>query len=246
MILYEPTDTVKPIADGLYLVDGPVVRMAAGPFNVPFPSRMAIARLDDGGLWVWSPTALSPALKREVDALGPVRHLVSPNRIHYANIPAWEAAYPDAVAWASPGVRERAASQHIEVRFDRDLSGDPPAEWASSIDQLIFRGSSAMEEVVFFHRASRTLILADLIENFERDKLSLPMRWMARIGGVLDPDGKTPSDWRITFRGDGRARAKASLARMLALAPERVVIAHGRWYPDEAPAEIGRAFRWLS
>ena len=90
---------------------------------------------------------------------GPVRHLVSPNRIHYANIPQWSAAYPTAIRWASPGVAERAAKVGIAVAFDRQLTDRPDPAWADEIDQLIFRGSRAFQEVVFHHKPSRTVIL---------------------------------------------------------------------------------------
>jgi hypothetical protein len=245
MQLYEPLNVPKPVDDGIWIVDGPIVKMAFAAFKMPFPTRMVVVRLAGGGLFLWSPIELNDALRAEIDRLGPVQHLVSPNRIHYAHIAAWKAAYPSAIAWASPGVRERAAAQRIEVSFDRDLDDAPDAAWAEELDQLVFRGSRALEEVVFFHRRSRTLVLADLIENFEPSKVEAPLSWLLRLGGVADPDGKAPSDLRATFLGH-RDEARASYERMLAWAPERVIMAHGRWYPDDGVAELRRAFRWLT
>jgi hypothetical protein len=49
-----------------------------------------------------------------------------------------------------------------------------------------------MEEMVFFHRKTRTLILADFIENFEPEKVGSLYVWLLRLAGVADPDGKTP------------------------------------------------------
>src|SRR3569623_1637624 len=120
--LYEPINTLKPVARELWLVDGPIVRMAA-PLgtSAPFPTRMTLARLPDGGLWCHSPIAPDDGRFDAVDALGPVRHLVSPNKLHYAHIAVWKQRYPQACAWASPGVRERAASQGIAVQFDAEL-----------------------------------------------------------------------------------------------------------------------------
>jgi len=107
--LYEPIDVLKAVAPEIWIVDGPVVRMAA-----PFTTRMTIVRLRGGGLWCHSPVAPSNALFAAVDALGPVRHLVSPNKLHYAHIAAWRQRYPQAAAWASPGcasVRPRRESK---------------------------------------------------------------------------------------------------------------------------------------
>ena len=58
-----------------------------------------------------------------------------------------------------------------------------------------------MTEAVFLHRDSRTLILTDLIENFERGRVhGWLLRLLTSLGGVLDPDGSTPRDLRVTFQ----------------------------------------------
>lgn len=72
---YEPTGILKPVADSVWVVDGPVIRFVYLGMKFPFPTRMTIVQLADGGLWVHSPTELSPSLKSEVDALGRVRYL---------------------------------------------------------------------------------------------------------------------------------------------------------------------------
>jgi hypothetical protein len=243
---YEPLDVLKPIADGLWVVDGGVSWMAlAIGLRIPFPTRMVVIQLPSGGLVLWSPTAPSHRLRAQVDALGPVAHLVSPNKLHYAQIGAWKRAYPDAVAWASPGVRERARASRMEVTFDADLGDAAEQAWDGTLDQVVFRGSRVVEEVVFFHRASRTAILADLIENFEPRRLGTVMAATMRLVGASDPDGKATLNYRMTFAGNHDI-ARASLARLLAWAPERIVFAHGRWYERDGTAELRRAFRWLA
>lgn len=243
MKLYSPLNIPKYVAPGIWIVDGPLVGLDASMgLRVPFPTRMTVIQLSSGGLWCHSPIAPEPDLFAALDQIGPVEHLVSPNKLHYAHIAAWKQRYPHAVAWASPGVRERAASQRATIEFDADLDDAPPHAWADDLDQLRFYGSSLMEEIVFFHCASRTLILADLIENFEPAKLPKLFRWIGRLGGVLDPDGKTPLDWRITFY---KADARICLARLLAWRPQQIILAHGRCYMHNAEAELRRAFRWL-
>jgi hypothetical protein len=183
-------------------------------------------------------------LRAEVDALGPVRHLVSPNRLHYAHIAAWKQAYPGVKAWASPGVRERAASRRVDVSFDADLGDLPDEAWSEDLDQLVFRGSRVMEEVVFFHRKTRTLMLADLVENFEPRKLGGAHLWLLWLAGATDPDGKAPVDLRMRFVGRKKA-ARNSFERMVGWGPEKVIVAHGRWYARDGTPELRRAFRWL-
>ncbi|MGH9567871.1 MAG: DUF4336 domain-containing protein, partial [Candidatus Angelobacter sp.] len=166
------------------------------------------------------------------------------NKLHYTHINAWKKRYPRALAWASSGVREFAAEQRIKVNFDADLDDGPPPAWSGQIDQLRFRGSRFMEETVFFHRRTDTLILTDLIENFEAGKLNGTQRWLARLGGVLAPNGQAPLDMRMTFIGR-RTVARPYLARMLAWQPQRIILAHGRCYLENGGAELRRAFSWL-
>ena len=244
MQLYGPLNTPKQFGKDLWIVDGPVVRMSYFAGSVPFPTRSVIVRLSDGGLFVWSPVEPDERLFSRVDRLGPVRHLVSLNRIHYAYISPWKRAYPQATAWASPGVRERAASQGIDVFFDADLTDGPEPVWSEDLDQLVFRGSRYMEEVVFFHRASKTVIFADLIENFEPEMLGRFHALVARLAGATHPDGKAPLDLRLTFLGR-KDEARASFERILDWEAERVVMAHGLPYRKEGSSELRRAFRWL-
>ena len=242
--LYQPINVLKSVAEDIWLVDGSIVEMFMYGTKIPFPTRMTIVRLSDGQLWCHSPIELTSELKSQVDALGSVAHLVSPNKIHYAHIAAWQKAYPESIAWASPGVRERAAGQKIEVTFDADLEDRPSDRWHKDLDQLIFRGSRFMEEVVFFHRKTATLILTDLIENFEPNKVSQPLNWLLKLAGAVDPDGKAPWDLRMTFVGN-KDRSRISYQKMLQWHPERVILAHGRWYENNGLAEIRRAFHWL-
>ena len=241
--LYEPINVLKPVADGLWIVDGPEIAMSYPylGFKVPFPTRMTVARLADGALWVHSPTPLTPALGEAVDALGPVRFLVAPNLLHYWWVGAWKARYPEAQAYSAPGAQKRAAG-HFDG-FDADLRGEPPTEWHGAFRQVMVPGDF-MTEAAFFHTASRTLVLTDLIENFEPDRFnSRVMRWGCQLSGCCDPDGKMPIDLRSTFWRH-RSDVHHAVEEMLAWGPERIVLAHGRWYPGNAAAELKRAFRW--
>lgn len=240
---YEPLNVLKPLATDLWLVDGPKIHMSAGPLKLPFPTRMTVARLQDGGLWLHSPIALSPDLRARIDALGPVRHLIAPNKIHYAAVQQWLDAYPEATSWGVAGIEERARKNQIKVTLHHRLTDTPPPDWVVEFDQMLVT-SNFMSEAIFFHRASRTLILTDLIENFAPERLSWPMRAMTWAAGNLGPDGSMPRDMRLTFRGR-RDHLRAAIARMVGWAPKIVVLAHGDIYRDNATERLHRAFRWL-
>lgn len=181
-------------------MDGPFeyVSMLGRELPWPFTTRMTVLQLKNGDLFLHSAIKYDSWLAQDLQQMRTIRHLVSPNKLHYAHIEEWSRAFPDAVSWASPGVRERTRSRRIDVAFKRDLGETAPPEWQGEIDQLIIP-SGSFQEVVFFHRASKTLLLADTIMNFELDKLKQPYRLIARLSGTSAPSGGMPLDMRLAF-----------------------------------------------
>ncbi|HEY4114405.1 MAG TPA: DUF4336 domain-containing protein [Rhizomicrobium sp.] len=228
------TSLLKPLGDNFWIAEGPVVSF----YGFAYPTRMAVIRLANRDLFIWSPIGLKPALKAEVTALGPVRYLVSPNKLHYLFLLEWKAAFPDARLHASPGL----ARKRRRIAFDAELGNQPEPDWAKDIDQVLFGGSWAMNEIVFFHRASRTALFADLIENFHPHWFTGWRELAARLDGIVMPHPGAPREWRLTFN---RERARAALARILAWQPEQVVVAHGEIVRTGGTAFIRKSFRWL-
>lgn len=227
---------LREFGPGIWIGEGPVVPFVLG---FPYPTRMAVIRLSDGTLFVWSPIALSSALRSEVDALGPVRYLVSPNLLHHLFLGEWKSVYPEARLYASPGLRRR----RRDFAFDADLGDAPDPGWAEDLDQVLVRGSFAMTEVVFFHRASRTVIFADLIENLPHDWFRGWRRFVARLDGITAPHPGAPREWRASFIN--RRAARAALERILAWPIERVLIAHGEPAVTNGRTFVRNAFTWL-
>ena len=222
---------------------GPEIWTAEGSvvsfYGFPYPTRAAVIRLSDGTLFVWSPISLSPRLKSAIDALGPVRHLVSPNSIHHLFLGEWKAAYPDALLYAPPDLRKKCRG----LVFHADLGDLPDAAWASDVDQVVMRGSVALTEVVFFHRASGSAIFGDLIQNFPRDWFRGWQGVVARLDGIVAPNPGAPREWRASFVR--RARARAALERILSWPIERVLIAHGQCAHTGGLEFVKKAFGWL-
>jgi hypothetical protein len=167
---------------------------------------------------------------------------VSDTRLHYWWIPDWKNAYRDAEVYLAPHIKEQ-AGKHINDGF-KPLDRNQGYPWDESIATLTVSGSF-MTEVEFFHRPSRSLILTDFIENFEPEKLDSPLeRWLCRLGGVLSPNGGMPRDMRMTFRRQ-RPALKAAITTMISWNPERIVIAHGRWFERDGADALRRSFAWV-
>lgn len=226
---------LEPFGPSLYIADGPTVSF----FGFPYPTRMAVARLSDGSVWVWSPIALTHELADQVQSIGSVRYIVSPNKLHHLFLQEWADRWPEAWLYAPPGL----ARKKPALRIHAELDDQPVPSWKADVDQVVFRGSFAMAEVVFFHRTSRTAIIGDLIQRFCDDQLSGWTGMVMRFGGLAGERGSTPRDWRASFLRHGRARA--ALQKVLEWNPERLLIAHGACAQTGAANIIAAALRWI-
>src|SRR3546814_17664226 len=101
-----------------------------------------------------------------------------------------------------------------------------------------------VSEAVFFHPASRAVILTDLIENFEPARIrSRLLRWLVRLSVAAHPPGQAPIDLRLTFRPT-RRRVLAAVAAILDWEFYGAVMGPGLSHPSDASAggkECGRA-----
>lgn len=219
----------------LYTVDGPTVSF----YGFPYPTRMAVVRLSDGDAWVWSPVALTDELAGAVQAIGPVRHIVSPNKIHHLFLREWAERWPDARLYAPPGLAKRKP----EIPFDAGLHDDPDPAWSSDIDQVIFRGSLAMEEVVFFHRPSSTAIICDLIQRHAEKEMSGWKGKLMKLDSLVGEHGSTPREWRASFLR--RQLARSARQKLLGWEPSRLLIAHGECAQSGATRIIEEALSWI-
>jgi hypothetical protein len=242
-LVYEPLNEYKPLWLDIGIVDGPLeyLRIAGVRLPLPFSTRMTVVRLKNGDLFLHSPIAFQASLARQLQAMGRIRHLVSPNQFHYAHIGEWSRAFPDAVTWASRGVRARTARK-INVQFKRDLEALPADEWRDKIDQVVVPGG-IFGEVVFFHKLSKTIIFADTILNLELDKLRQPWRFAAWLTGMYYPTGQLFFGMRLPLLLQ-KKRTRAAVEKMLSWRPERIIISHGRCFETNAETVLRRVFAW--
>jgi hypothetical protein len=71
----------------------------------------------------------------------------------------WFNAYPGARFFAAPGLPEK----RTDIKFDIVLNDRADSSWTEEIDQMVIKGNPDYNEVVFYHRNSKTLIVADLL-----------------------------------------------------------------------------------
>lgn len=203
-------------------------------FGMHLGHRMTVARLPDHSLWIHSPVAHSPALAAALAELGPVGHVVAPNCVHDTYLESWFTAYPAARFHGAPGF----AHFRPDLKFSDPLGASPPAAWGDCFDQLVVRGMPRVNEVVFLHRASRTLILTDLAFNLGRDMPFLS-RALLSLNGCYDCFAVSRL-LRTTIKD--RHALRLSLARILAWDFDRLILSHGSNLDAAAKETLRLAF----
>ncbi len=202
------------------------------------PTRMVVIRLPDGALWVHSPIAIGTEIVRDIGSLGRVGHLVGSSLYHHLWLADWARRYPDAKIHGAPGL----PGKRPDVTFHEVLGDEAPADWKGVLDQLVFRGLPIFNEVIFLHRASRTLIVSDLVFNvYEAQGVLAPV--LMRLNGMWKRFG--PSRALRFMMSRTRERAGADLKRILQWNFDRVIMAHGRVLESGGREVMKRAFAFL-
>jgi len=124
--------------------------------------------------------------------------------------------------WCPP----RLIAKRPNLRFTQDLADQGPLACAGQIDQVIFRNTITYG-AVFFHRASNTILVTDIIQSMLRDWDSGWRRWIAPVDLMTERVPTMPRKYRFGFRGSHLGDAYRIAARWpvqnLIMAPGPVV-----------------------
>lgn len=204
-------------------------------FGLRLGTRMTVVRLPTGVL-IHSPVKLTSELARGIDSLGPVKHIVCPNLYHHVYALEWTARYDRAVVHAPAAL----ARKRPDLRIDRNLEGMAPADWEGALVPIHIDGC-LLDETVFVHPKSRSIISADLTENFVGCDHWWTRQYL-KIGGIYQRIG-----WSRPLRllYTDRARAARSIERLLQFDADRIIVAHGSIIEGGARAAIEETFAFL-
>ena len=220
------------LASDLWTADQP---QRFGGFEVG--TRMTVVRLPERRLFLHSPIRLTAALRAGLDALGAPGFVIAPNRLHHLYAAEYTTAFPDVLLFIAPGLQIKRPDLHPTGILDDTAAPG----WRDHIDQVMVRGYPTLNEVVFFHRASRTLLISDIAFNIHADSPALT-RWAFRACGGYDRFGPTLLE-RLFVRD--RAAARASLQHILSWDFDRVIRAHGRVLESGGHDALRRGYAWL-
>lgn len=223
---------MRQLAPDLWISDAPLRFV-----GVPVGARMTIVRLPGSRLLLHSPVAATPALVREVEALGTVSDVVAPNKFHHLFVSEWQRAFPEANVHVAPGLDEK----RPDLEGIRVLEDSPDPAWAETVDQVLVEGFGLVNEVVFFHRPSATLIATDLAFNIQASSPALTRAVFSVVGRY----GRVAPTLLERLGVRDRVAFRRSLERILAWPFERVIVAHGEVSETGGRQELIDGYRWL-
>jgi len=218
---------------------GDGVWLASAPqrfYGLQFGARMTVIRIGDGTLFLHSPISIDAALKREIDALGQVAHIVAPNLFHHVHAGTAAALYPDAKLHIAPGLDRK----RPDLEADALLGATQDPSWRGEIEAVPIEGT-ILHETAFVHHPTGTLICSDLIENFETSEDWFTRTYL-KLNGVHGKPGLSRA-LRLAFRD--KKVARRSIDAVLARPFERISLAHGDPITRGAPEAVRRSYTWL-
>jgi hypothetical protein len=199
------------------------------------PATMTVLALPGNELLLHSPVPMTAERKAEVDALGKVTHLYSPNAVHHLSLGFWADAYPKARVHASKAL----AKKRPELRIDR-FQDSPEPTFDGVIDEVHVDSFKTFETAVL-HRSSKTLVLADLVQNM------VPSHWFTRLYATLSGvNGKVAVLGPIKKSGfSDRKAMRKQLEQILAFDFDRIIVGHGTVITQNPKEQLARAYDWL-
>lgn len=223
---------LKRIGDDIWAQETEI-KLAGG---MRMPCRATILRLPDGQLVLHSPLAIDDATAKEIAALGEVGFLIAPNTLHWMYLQAAKARYPSARVLGAPALSKKLGDFAFEP-----LPEQGAIDGMSGVRLERIQGAPNLEEHVFLHEASRSLLVTELMFNVNACS-SFGMRCVFRLVGAW----KKPAQSRVwRFLVKDRAAAARSTADVLGWDFERIVVAHGDVVEDDAREHARRALTWM-
>lgn len=219
------------VCEGVWAVRGEL-RLGVGFW---MPTRMTVLRRASGGLVLHSPVGLDEATAAAIDALGPVEVVVAPSLLHHLFVGQARSRWPGARLLGAPGL----AAKRPDLSFDGVLG---PGSLGPDIGCLPVEGAPSVNEVLLLHRASRTLVVTDLVFNIRRPRGWLTP-WVLRAVGAHERVGQSRA-WRLVLVRDRGAFAASGRA-LLAEEFDRIVVAHGEVIEPESRGAFVEALSWM-
>ena len=213
-------------------------------FGLPVGTRMTVILLAGERLLLISPIKIDRQTKTQLDSIGKVEFIIAPNLFHHLYLADCQQLYPQATLIAPPGLETKQPKIAIDKIFCQDeISFEPELQY------LLFEGFQGfippkivtVNEIVFFHPLSKTLILTDTAFNFDRNS-PLVTQLATRILGCY---GNLRPSFLEKIAIQDKQKVTHSIQKILAWDFQRVIIAHGNIVETKAKEQLKAGYQWF-
>jgi hypothetical protein len=212
--------------------------------GLPVGTRMTVILRSDNSLVLISPIKIDNHLQQQLDSLGTVKYIIAPNLFHHLYLEHCQQIYPQAELIAPSGIETKQPNIVISKTFVRDK-----IDFNGELEYIPFQGFQTfippkivtLNEIVFFHPNSQTLILTDSAFNFERN-FPLTTQLATRVLGCYQSLQPSLLE-KIAIRD--REIISQSIARILAWDFQRVIMAHGNIVEENAKEQLAAGYEWF-
>ncbi len=201
------------------------------------PARMTAIPLARGQIALISPIPIDDALAARVEALGEPSILIAPNLLHHLYLGAAHARWPKALVVAPRALARKRPDLHI----DRAIEDGIEDMLGPRVRCRLVAGAPALDEFVFFHEPSATLVVTDLVFNVTRPRGLVANVMLFLVGA----HGRLAQSRAFRFLVKDKGAAARSVRDVLSLGIERLVVAHGDIVEHDAGSQLERALAWI-
>jgi Domain of unknown function (DUF4336) len=195
-------------------------------WGIEVGTRMTVIGLRTNELIVISPIQVDKITIDQLNQIGKVSYIIAPNLYHHLFVSEFKLIYPEAQLWVPPKFNLKIPN----IPVDKIISEDK-GNILEEVDYFLFdgfkifdlSGPSILNEFVFFHRNSQTLILTDTAFHFD-EKFSFKTQLAAKFMGVYSK--LSPSIFEKLAINE-KVKVKKSAQKLMEWDFQRVIMAHG-------------------
>jgi hypothetical protein len=213
-------------------------------FGLSVGTRMTVIRFNNGELAVISPIQVDDETTEELNRLGNVKYIIAPNLFHYLFLSNFQALYPEAKVYAVSELKFKRPEISIHKTLNNNgeyFLGELECLLFEGVKTFLPSGALPLNEYVFFHAESKTLILTDTAFYFDE---SFPMstKLVAKIMGGYK---KLRPSLLEQLATQEKEKVKQSVQKVLRWDFKRVIVAHGSIVEHDAKKQFKKGYEWF-
>ena len=164
--------------------------------------------------------------------------MVASTQRHVWRLLAWHKRFPKAQLWTCSNIPKKLRN----LPFTGILDDTPICP--NDFDQALL-ANKFITEIFSMHKSSKIVVMGDLIQSNPRISNKSFTKFIFKLPGVAHPKNAAPYDIKLSFRITERAKAVASLKKILSWDLDKLIIAYGRCVESNAKGFVKSAFSWL-